>query len=43
MVIGLEVDPTWIGREMDAGAAAFSTYLPAEQVIPFPENYTNPT
>jgi Xaa-Pro aminopeptidase len=39
MVVGLEVNPTWVGREMDAGAAAFSTYLPAEQVIPFPENY----
>ena len=39
MVVGLEIDPTWIGREMDAGAAAFTTYLPAGQVIPFPENY----
>ncbi len=37
MVVGLELDPTWIGREMDAGAAAFTTYLPEEQVIPFPE------
>ena len=37
MVVGLEVDPTWIGREMDAGAARFTTYLPEEQVIPFPE------
>lgn len=39
MVVGLELDPTWIGREMDAGAAAFTTYLPANQVVPFPENY----
>lgn len=37
MVVGLEVAPTWIGREMDAGAARFTTYLPDEQVIPFPE------
>ncbi len=37
MVVGLDCDPTWIGREMDAGAAAFTTYLSDEQVIPFPE------
>ena len=37
MVVGLETDPTWLGREMDAGAAAFTTYLPDSQVIPFPE------
>ncbi|MDG1431292.1 MAG: aminopeptidase P family N-terminal domain-containing protein, partial [Paracoccaceae bacterium] len=32
MVVGLDLEPTWIGREMDAGAASFTTYLPAEQV-----------
>ena len=37
MVVGADLPPTWIGREMDAGAAAFTTYLPEEQVIPFPE------
>lgn len=37
MVVGLDCEPTWIGREMDAGAAAFTTYLPDEQVVPFPE------
>ncbi len=37
MVVGLEIEPTWLGREMDAGAAAFTTYLPDEQVVPFPE------
>lgn len=37
MVVGLELEPTWIGREMDAGAAAFTTYLPDEQVVQFPE------
>ncbi len=39
MVVGLDTGPTWLGREMDAGAAAFTTYLTEEQVIPFPENY----
>jgi Xaa-Pro dipeptidase len=39
MVVGLELDPTWIGREMDAGAATFSTFLPDSQIIPFPETY----
>ena len=26
MVVGLELEPTWLGREMDAGAAKFTTY-----------------
>jgi len=39
MVVGLALEPTWLGREMDAGAAKFTTYLPEEQVVPFPENY----
>ena len=39
MVVGQEHDPTWIGREMDAGAASFTTYLSEKQVVPFPENY----
>ncbi len=39
LLLGLTMEPTWLGREMDAGAASFTTYLPAEQVIPFPENY----
>ena len=39
MVVGIDLDPTWIGREMDAGAASFTTYLPDEQVIAFPETY----
>ena len=37
MVVGLETEPTWLGREMDAGAAAFTTYLTDQQVVPFPE------
>ena len=37
MVIGPEVGPVWIGRDMDAGAAKFTTYLTPEQIVPFPE------
>lgn len=37
MIVGQEIEPTWIGREMDAGAATFTTYLPPEQVVGFPE------
>jgi len=39
MVVGLELEPTWLGREMDAGAATLTTYLPSDQVVSFPENY----
>lgn len=39
MVVGLDTGPTWIGREMDAGAASFSSCLKPEQVVPFPEHY----
>lgn len=39
MVVGLECEPTWIGREMDAGAAKFTTYLPDDQVVAFPETH----
>ena len=39
MVVGLELNPTWLGREMDAGAADFTTYLPPEQLVPFPETH----
>lgn len=38
MIVGLDLEPTWIGREMDAGAAAFTTYLPPELIVPYPEN-----
>jgi len=38
LVVSLERDPVWIGREMDAGAADFTTYLKPDQVIPFPED-----
>ncbi len=39
MIVGLELEPTWLGREMDAGAAKFTTYLPAEQVVSYPEHF----
>lgn len=38
MVVSLEDEPVWFGREMDAGAAAFTTYLEPEQLVPFPED-----
>jgi len=43
MVVGLETGPYWLGRDMDAGAAAFTTYLEPEQVVPFPEEYVQQT
>ncbi|MFT4716989.1 MAG: Xaa-Pro aminopeptidase [Paracoccaceae bacterium] len=43
MVVGDELDPTWLGREMDAGAAKFTTYLPDSQIVPFPEIYVQQT
>ena len=39
MIVGIELEPTWLGREMDAGAADFTTYLPPEQLVPFPETH----
>lgn len=37
-IVSLDHDPVWIGRDMDAGAAGFTTYLRPDQVIPFPED-----
>lgn len=37
MVVGQEIDPVWIGREMDAGAAKLTTHLRPEQIVGFPE------
>ena len=39
MVVGQTLAPTWLGREMDAGAADLTTFLPPEQIVPFPEPY----
>ena len=38
MLVSLETNPVWIGREMDAGAAALTTYMDATDVIPYPED-----
>jgi Xaa-Pro dipeptidase len=37
MLVDLDRGPFWMGREMDAGAARFTTYLTADQIIPYPE------
>ena len=37
MLVDLDHGPFWMGREMDAGAARFTTYLTADQIIPYPE------
>ncbi|MGI9301432.1 MAG: M24 family metallopeptidase [Gammaproteobacteria bacterium] len=38
LVVPLDDNPIWFGREMDAGAASFTTYLQPEQLLPFPEH-----
>jgi len=38
LIIGVEMEPVWIGRLMDAGAAPLTTYLKPAQVVPFPED-----
>ena len=38
MVVSLERGPVWIGREMDAGAAALTTYMEPKNVVPYPED-----
>jgi len=37
MLVDLDRGPFWLGRDMDAGAARFTTYLTPEQIIPYPE------
>ena len=39
MLLDLNNGPFWMGREMDAGAASFTTYLENNQIISYPENY----
>ncbi len=43
MVVTHDRGPLWFGREMDAGAAVFSSCLSDEQVIPFPEQLVQHT
>lgn len=38
MLVGLDKGPFWMGREMDAGAARFTTYLTSDQIIAYPED-----
>lgn len=38
MLVGLDKGPFWMGREMDAGAASFTTYLTSDQIIAYPED-----
>ena len=37
MLVSLTDGPWWMGRLMDAGAANFTTYLTASQIVPYPE------
>ena len=37
MLVDLDHGPFWMGREMDAGAARFTTYLTTDQITPYPE------
>ena len=38
MLVDMSSGPFWIGREMDAGAAKFTTYLSSSQIIGYPED-----
>ena len=38
MAVSLDRGPYWMGREMDAGAAAFSSCLEPTQLVPYPED-----
>ena len=37
MLVDLHDGPFWMGRLMDAGAADFTTYLTADQIVAYPE------
>ena len=39
VLLTVDGDPVWMGREMDAGAARFTTYLNEDQIVPVPEDY----
>ncbi len=39
MFITHDKDPIWMGRSMDAGAVALTTYLKPESVMPYPETH----
>ena len=37
MILDLSNGPIWLGREMDAGAAKFTTYLSSKSIVSYPE------
>jgi Xaa-Pro aminopeptidase len=37
MLVDMHDGPFWMGREMDAGAAKFTSYLSAAQIVAYPE------
>ena len=37
MFVGLDKGPFWMGREMDAGAAKFTSYLTDAEIVTYPE------
>ena len=39
MLVQHDVEPIWMGRKMDAGAVALTTYLKPESVMPYGEDY----
>jgi len=39
MFITHDKEPIWMGRSMDAGAVALTTYLPTDSVMPYPETH----
>ena len=39
MLVRHDVDPIWMGRNMDAGAVALTTYLNPDSVKPYAEDY----
>ena len=39
MLVTHDKDPIWMGRNMDAGAVALTTYLQPESVMPYPETH----
>ena len=43
MLVDLHDGPFWIGRQMDAGAAKFTTYLSEAQIVPYPETLVQRT
>lgn len=42
LIVDLEEEqPTWIGRESDAAGTRFTTYLPPQNVVGYPEHYVH--